>query len=82
MLADQGQIGNVQFEEKMGTRTWNGAKSYVQGLKQITSKGNDDLRAKPHPGKLKKFLVSTVVVPVFILSSQREKQGNVRVQGK
>ena len=33
--AEQGKIQNVQFEEKRGTRTLSGAKSCVQGDRQI-----------------------------------------------
>ena len=49
--AEQGKI----FEEKGRTRKWNGAKSYVQGDKQIEkwNKRSGDLRAKLHPSKLK-----------------------------
>ena len=31
----QGKIENVQFEVKRSTRKWDGAKSFVQGEKQI-----------------------------------------------
>lgn len=55
----QGKIQNAQFKEKWGTRKWNGAKSCVQGDKQIKekldvrwNKGYGDLWAKPHSAKL------------------------------
>ena len=41
------------FEKKKNTRKWNGAKSCVQGNKQIKkwNKGSGDLRARSHPAK-------------------------------
>lgn len=37
---EKGKTQNVQFEEKGGTRNWNGAKSCTQGNKQIKEKPN------------------------------------------
>lgn len=36
--AQKGKIQNAHFEEKGGTRKWDGAKSSVQGDKQIEGK--------------------------------------------
>ena len=56
---EQGKIQNIHIEEKGGTRKWNGAKSCIQGDKQIKekpdikwNKGCGDLRARSHPSKL------------------------------
>ena len=52
--AEQGKIQNVIFEKERNTRTWNAAKSCVQGDKQIKkrNKGSGDLSIRPHPAKL------------------------------
>ena len=50
---EQSKLQNVKFEEKRGTRKWNGTKSYVQEDKQIKKRniGSSDLRARSNSTK-------------------------------
>ena len=57
--AEQGKtLKNVQFEEKRGTRKYNGAKASAQGDTKFKdnpdvkwNKESGDLRARPHPAQ-------------------------------
>jgi hypothetical protein len=54
--SEQGKVQNVQFEDKGGTKKYNGAKSRVQGTESL-KKGLmrnriKELRARAHPAKL------------------------------